>query len=446
MDSNLLQLTCWLFRNLRGASDHSNGRYLGGSSGGGGGGSNFSWDEEVLEKALKDMLVERAVLAIKHFWSETGGDLYEQWLDRFDQKQNLGDATIKTMGWDCYLLKMMKEEPVEAVVVRTARKDSEEVVEAQRKNSARPPTLDRWRHTANQLAADWDAEDEEEMKVALDYPPQLQAVTKGVVIQPAEMAKKIMDIREQLVSEWREDLANIETENEELLRVDADRANLGDERAERGRKLTYDHGASFGGSSSPFRAENYDALLDYVTEIGALAVQEKLRVKGDKMGWDWMEQFLFWTKANSQTGSVGLENAGPAPISPSASSQGGGGGGDGGGRGARGKEVGGVFGTPTGGMQEGEGDDGVTMRGNNIVEEMLMGQKVQMFDPDTNELVGVDPAEISRDVMAARLGVAERIRSALETVPEDHGLVLRKYLEETWMPNLGDEGEGEGGE
>lgn len=80
------------------------------------------------------------------------------------------------------------------------------------------------------------------------------------------------------------------------------------------------------------------------------------------MGWDWMEQFLFWTKANSQTGSVGLENAGPAPISPSASSQGGGGGGDGGGRGARGKEVGGVFGTPTGGMQEGEGDDGVTMR------------------------------------------------------------------------------------
>ena len=44
-----------------------------GSSGGGGGGSNFSWDEEVLEKALKDMLVERAVLAIKHFWSETGG-------------------------------------------------------------------------------------------------------------------------------------------------------------------------------------------------------------------------------------------------------------------------------------------------------------------------------------------------------------------------------------
>ena len=28
------------------------------------------------------------------------------------------------------------------------------------------------------------------------------------------------------------------------------------------------------------------------------------------------------------------------------------------------------------------------------MEEMLMGQKVQMFDPDTNELVGVDPAEV----------------------------------------------------
>ncbi|CAN0405141.1 unnamed protein product, partial [Laminaria digitata] len=138
------------------------------------------------------------------------GDLYEQWLDKFVKKQNLGDAMMSTMGWARFLLKMMKEEPVEAVVMRTARKDSDEVLEVQRKNSARPPTLDRWRHTANQLTADWDAEDEEEMKIALDHPPQLQAVSKGVVMQPAEIAKKIMDIREQLASEWREDLANIE--------------------------------------------------------------------------------------------------------------------------------------------------------------------------------------------------------------------------------------------
>ena len=48
------------------------------------------------------------------------------------------------------------------------------------------------------------------MQVALDHPPQLQAVSKGIVLQPAEIAKKIMDIREQLASEWREDLANIE--------------------------------------------------------------------------------------------------------------------------------------------------------------------------------------------------------------------------------------------
>lgn len=48
------------------------------------------------------------------------------------------------------------------------------------------------------------------MKIALDHPPQLQPVTKGVVMQPADIAKKVMDIREQLALEWSKDLANIE--------------------------------------------------------------------------------------------------------------------------------------------------------------------------------------------------------------------------------------------
>lgn len=46
--------------------------------------------------------------------------------------------------------------------------------------------------------------------MALDHPPQLKAVKKGVVVQPVEMAKKLMDIREQLALEWKEDLTNIQ--------------------------------------------------------------------------------------------------------------------------------------------------------------------------------------------------------------------------------------------
>lgn len=53
------------------------------------------------------------------------------------------------------------------------------------------------------------SQSQEEMKVALDYPPQLKAVKKAVVVQPVEMAKKLMDIREQLALEWKEDLDNI---------------------------------------------------------------------------------------------------------------------------------------------------------------------------------------------------------------------------------------------
>lgn len=50
--------------------------------------------------------------------------------------------------------------------------------------------------------------------------------------------------------------------------------------------------------------------------------------------------------------------------------------------------------------------------------------------------------------MEARLGVAERIISALETVPDDHALVMRRYLEDKWesvglMDGGGEEGGGD---
>lgn len=76
---------------------------------------------------------------------------------------------------------------------------------------------------------------------------------------------------------------------------------------------------------------------------GTLAAQEKMRVDGDEMGWQWMEQFLYWTKANSKTGSVGADTAGAPPRSPSASRKSGRGiGGEA--ESARGKEVGWVLG------------------------------------------------------------------------------------------------------
>ncbi|CAM9933718.1 unnamed protein product, partial [Ectocarpus sp. 13 AM-2016] len=253
-------------------------------SGSSNGRESYSWDEDVLDRAVKDMLVDRAVETVRHLWNETGGDIYGQWLDRFTARQNLGDDVISTMGWARFLIKMMREEPVEAVVIRTAKKDSPQVIEAQRKARlwilfSSPPCQPPWRHSVNQLSADWDAEEEEEMKVALDYPPQLKAVKRSVVVQPAELAKKLMDIREQLALEWREDLKNIEVENNEIVRLDNDRrrrareAGPGYDEVEQGggggsrRRLTYDHGQAFGGDSSPLRSDNYETLVGYLTEI-----------------------------------------------------------------------------------------------------------------------------------------------------------------------------------
>ncbi|CAN0452493.1 unnamed protein product, partial [Ectocarpus sp. 12 AP-2014] len=330
-------------------------------SGSSNGRESYSWDEDVLDRAVKDMLVDRAVETVRHLWNETGGDIYGQWLDRFTARQNLGDDVISTMGWARFLIKMMREEPVEAVVIRTAKKDSPQVIEAQRKNNARPPTLSPWRHSVNQLSADWDAEEEEEMKVALDYPPQLKAVKRSVVVQPAELAKKLMDIREQVALEWREDLKNIEVENDEIFRLDNDRrrrareAGPGYDEVEQGggggsrRRLTYDHGQAFGGDSSPLRSDNYETLVGYLTEIAALVVQERMRVDGDDMGWNWMEQFLYWAKANSKYGSAapGDESLGSPPPFPSDN---GGDGGIGEERGARGKRVKASFGAGGVGM------------------------------------------------------------------------------------------------
>lgn len=54
--------------------------------------------------------------------------------------------------------------------------------------------------------------------------------------------------------------------------MDAERRRLKEEdEVQRGRRLTYDHGEAFSGSSSPFRSGNYEALVGYLTEIGECA-------------------------------------------------------------------------------------------------------------------------------------------------------------------------------
>lgn len=65
---------------------------------------------------------------------------------------------------------------------------------------------------------------QEEMKVALDHPPRLEAVKKGVVMQPVDIVKRIMAIREALAKEWLEDLVNVQ-----VARAKKRRNNLGGE-------------------------------------------------------------------------------------------------------------------------------------------------------------------------------------------------------------------------
>ncbi|CAM9930899.1 unnamed protein product [Sphacelaria rigidula] len=76
-----------------------------------------------------------------------------------------------------------------------------------------------------------------------------------------------------------------------------------------------------------------------------------MRVTGDEMGWNWMEQFLYWAKTSSQGGSAGGGGPGEtpsAPLSPKAARKSGVGvGGQEGG--AKGKRVTASFGSVAGG-------------------------------------------------------------------------------------------------
>lgn len=36
---------------------------------------SFSWDEDVLERRVKDLLTQRAVETARYYWSETGGGI-----------------------------------------------------------------------------------------------------------------------------------------------------------------------------------------------------------------------------------------------------------------------------------------------------------------------------------------------------------------------------------
>lgn len=83
-----------------------------------------------------------------------------------------------------------------------------------------------------------------------------------------------------------------------------------------------------------------------------------MRVDGDELSWNWIEQFLYWAKTNSNSGTAvhSDETVGPPPPSPSET----GGGGDGvvgEERGARGKRVSPAFGAVVGVGMHGTEDD-----------------------------------------------------------------------------------------
>ncbi|KAG5192253.1 hypothetical protein JKP88DRAFT_266255 [Tribonema minus] len=354
------------------------------------------------------------------------GDIYAEWLDKFHDAR--GSAGAHKDGWARYLWAMLRAPRTEAVLSKTVFKDSPQVASAKkvclaaaallctengavhcrasmprteavlskmvRKNSpqvasakkaatARPLTQDPMRAILDDLASDWDADEDALAAVELQYPPIMETVELVEVIEPQTVARRVMTVREQLAKEWISDLGHMEAENEELLR-------------------THDAGNA---QHEPFHVPPPPPLPP--------RMQDALRVRGDLTTLSWLEQQLETAKGADGGGAgsqQGVRKGGTSP--PRHPEQEG--------------PLDGGFGAEAGELAV----EGGKLRGNALVAALMEAPPVIVKGSKGTPRL-VEPDMVSAAVMQARLEAAALLIDILEEIPEDHSALMRKLLEQS---------------
>ncbi|KAG5179852.1 hypothetical protein JKP88DRAFT_261273 [Tribonema minus] len=327
-----------------------------------------------MERSVKNLLAVQASASVQYYWMEFRDELQPRWLKEFEEAgHNVGQV-----GWDHFLGSLMRTEPEEVTVRKMAQRP--------KGGSGNNPFLSDTRH-------------------AMEY---------TVLIEPFQIAKRIMTVREQLAQEWIKDLELVETENAELLRHHVDTLSMDAKQADSSRQLVFDHdpcavegevlkqlifdhdpygtklpyrGKNYRADSSrqlvfdhdrygdfaPYRNRNYRELLAMVTRVAVRRYEAELRQSGHRYHQNWLERFM---------------------------------------------------------LKGGKG-----LKGNALLESMLNGP-MMMINPkvrgNSDKPRVIEPAQIAKGVMLRRATAAEEIRTILGTVPGDHLRLKASMLEQQW--------------
>ncbi|CAN0079394.1 unnamed protein product [Discosporangium mesarthrocarpum] len=292
-----------------------------------------------MESTVKNMLLEASISSVVYYWLEFRDDLSPKWLTSFTK----ANGEIGEIGWRRFLTNLMRTEPEELVVRRISQRPLG--------GSGNNPYL-----SSN--------------RAAMEY---------NVLIEPITMAKKIMQVREQMSLEWKKDMGLMEAENSELTRFREDSMGVVKEKAEHMHHVVFEDDP-FAPVGTPQRGKNYKKLLDLVTKVGIRNYRAELRVSGDRYTLNWLERFM--TK-NDMEGSKKL-------------------------------------------------------KGNALVEAILDGPIVMIKDPRTDKPRMIDPSKIAREIMGFRHKEARAIVMMMDDIPMDHSTLNRVYLEERLKDGMAD--------
>eukprot|EP00903_Cladosiphon_okamuranus_P006174 g6071.t1 len=303
----------------------------------GNGDDEASSPDELKARAAKNMLSESSVASVVYYWLEFRDDLTPQWMKQFTYRN--GD--IQDIGWSQHLDLLLRSEPEEMIVRRLSQRPQG--------GSGNNPYLK----------------------------PNRTQMEYTVLIEPQSIARKIMQVREQISKEWIQDLGLIAAENSEVERHREDSLCLDSDSKEKDRKLVFDHDP-LNNTSSPYRGKNYKLLLEMITKAAVRAYRSELRISGDRYTLNWLEKF----------------------------------------------------------MHRNDMEDGPNLKGNELVEAILDGPIVVIKDPRTEKNRVIDPGHIGRQLMSFRQSEAKLVTLAMESVPADHMALNRQFLEERMRDQL----------
>ncbi|CAN0296569.1 unnamed protein product [Pylaiella littoralis] len=289
-------------------------------------------EAEFYAERLQGLITHNTLLTANAYWMELRGDMYAEWLNRYIKEQ----GGVEDIGWHAFLAGMMRAPP-EDIIVR-------KVVKSPRGGSGNNPFL-------------------------ADRKP----VEYTETVEPMSIARRLMEIREQVAEQLSADLTQMTAENDSLEEDYQYESELGPDKASALRLSSMqpmmEVDPSSGTANPPRRRSTYKDALDLVTAASMNRVKAQLRIRGDRVTLDWLDRFS---------------------------------------------------------------DRELDHRGNELLQSLFAGPMVLVKDPLRDRPKVVEPLKVAQEIMQVREVVAGELIAVLRRVPADHQAMTVSLLNEKW--------------